>query len=533
MIVQVSHSRIETFKQCGYKYRLKYIDELKTYPNYDADNPLIVGTALHTGIEKDVKTAVEWYYSQFPIITDAHVEEAIKLEYIVPMCKSILPDGEYEKQIKFNDFIGFIDLLVKVDDNTYDIYDFKYSNNVKRYLESGQLHEYKWFFEKMTGFKVRNTYFLFAPKVGIRKKKTESQEEFRIRLRRELEGKEPQLVKVDYDQSKVDGFFSECERCRNATEFIRNQTRLCDWCEYQDYCEKGDTLDIMNLPKNERRTKETDGLKKIWLYGLPFSGKTYLANRFPNVLMLNTDGNFKYVDAPYVHIKDEVEVEGRKTVRTFAWQIFKDTILELEKHDNSFETIVVDLLEDTYEHCRLWCYDHLNIEHESDNSFKAWDFVRNEFLTQIKRLTNLDYNIVLISHEDDSKDVTRKSGDKITSIQPNISGKVALKVAGMVDIVGRVINDEGKRTISFKTNEVVFGGGRLDIKSPDIPCEYDALMQVYENAPKPEAIRPVQEEPKPEEPKQVEPVEEKKVDESVPAATSTRKVRRVRNTEGA
>ena len=90
---------------------------------------------------------------------------------------------------------------------------------------------------------------------------------------------------------------------------------------------------------------------------MPFSGKTYLANKFPNVLMLNTDGNVKYIDAPCVPIRDEVTVEGRMTKRKFAWDLFKETIAELEKKQNDFETIVVDLLEDTYEHCRLWCYD--------------------------------------------------------------------------------------------------------------------------------------------------------------------------------
>lgn len=236
----------------------------------------------------------------------------------------------------------------------------------------------------------------------------------------------------------------------------------------------------MVLPKNERKTNEKAQYKKIWLYGLPFSGKTYLANKFPNVLMLNTDGNVKYIDAPCVAIKDEVTVEGRITKRKFAWDIFKETIAELEKKQNDFETIVVDLLEDTYEHCRLWCYDHLGIEHESDNSFKAWDFVRTEFLSTIKKLMNLDYNVVLISHEDSSKDVTKKSGDKITAIKPNVNDKVALKVAGMVDIVGRVINDDGERTISFKTNEVIFGGGRLSLKALEIPCEYNDLISVYE-----------------------------------------------------
>lgn len=280
----------------------------------------------------------------------------------------------------------------------------------------------------------------------------------------------------------------------------------------------------MSLPSNERRTVEsTRAFKKIWLYGLPFSGKTYLANKFPNVLMLNTDGNIKFVDAPYVALKDEIKVEGRITKRTLAWQIFKDTIDELEKKNNSYETIVVDLLEDTYEYCRLYMYDKLGIEHESDDSFRAWDKVRIEFLSTIKRLLNLDYNIILLSHEDTSKDITKKGGDKVTSIKPNIGDKIALKVAGMVDIVARIINDEGNRVISFKTNEVIFGGGRLNIKAVEIPCDYEPLMAIYggNTAKAPEK----KEEPKTEEPeskaeeapKQEEAVEERK--------TRTRRVR--------
>ena len=48
--------------------------------------------------------------------------------------------------------------------------------------------------------------------------------------------------------------------------------------------------------------------------------------------MLNTDGNIKFVDAPYVPIKDKVEANGRLAPkRTFAWAVFKDVIEELGK----------------------------------------------------------------------------------------------------------------------------------------------------------------------------------------------------------
>lgn len=504
MVKQVSHSRIETFMKCGWQYKLRYVDKLKTYFNNDPTNPLIIGQALHTGIETTTEEAIDWYYSQYPIIDDRHVEEAIKLEWIIKQCKDVLPfDGEYEIKIETNEFIGYIDFLVEVEKNVYDLYDFKYSNNVDAYRESGQLHEYKFFYEQLHPTKtIRNMYFLFAPKVAIKmkyKNKTndcdETLEEFRKRIKSELADKKPQLIKINYNEKKVEEFLENAQKCRTSTSYTKNPTRLCDWCEYKEYCTNGNTLDIdwessgkskgdidMTLPENKRRQNESSDNKKIWIYGSPFSGKTYLANKFPEPLMLNTDGNIKYVDAPYVAIKDEVKVEGRQTKRTFAWAVLKDAIAELEKKQNTFKTIIVDLLEDTYEMCRLYMYDQLGITHESDDSFRAWDKVRIEFLSTIKRLMALDYeNIILISHEDTSKDITKKSGDKITAIKPNINDKAALKLAGMVDLVCRVINDNGERIISFKNNEVVFGGGRLGIKANEIPCTYDALTEVYQN----------------------------------------------------
>lgn len=239
----------------------------------------------------------------------------------------------------------------------------------------------------------------------------------------------------------------------------------------------------MLLPKNERREVKQFAKKKLWIYGCPFSGKSTLADQFPDPLFLSTDGNVNNITAPFMPIKNTVTTEGRLTKTTLAWATLKDVLLELEKKDNTFKTIVIDLVEDTYEHCRAWCYNQMGIEHESDNSFKAWDFVRKEYLDTMKRFMNLDYeNIILISHEDTSKDITKKSGDKITSIRPNITEKISLKLAGMVDIVARIVVDEGKRTISFKSDNVVFGGGRLKLNATEIPLDYNALMNVYENS---------------------------------------------------
>lgn len=519
--MQVSHSRVGTHKNCPYQFKLIYKDGLTTIFNCDPQNALVLGHALHTGIEKDVNAAIEEYYNAYPIIEDKHITEAMKLEYLIPKVKAVLPEGEHEVKIETDDFVGYIDLLAPVElsledkdeicekcgkqcgcsgsgqclvgmyDGVYDIYDFKYSNNVNNYMDSAQLHLYKYFFELTNpGKRIRNLYYVFVPKCWLKQKyknktnkRDETLYEFRNRCMEDLKQKEIQTVKIDYDPNKVIEYLIDAKHCIEDTEYTKKPNRLCDWCEFKDYCEKG--IDYMILPKNERRDIEVSNKKKIWLYAPPFAGKTTLTDKFPDPLILTTDGNIKNVTAPYVHIKDEVTVSGRITNRKFAWEVLKETIEELEKKQNDFKTISLDLVEDTREMCRLYMYDKLGIQHESDSGFgKGWDIIKTEYLSTMRRFCNLDYeNIILCSHEDVSKNITKKSGEQITRIAPNIQEAIATKLAGMVDIVARIIvNDDGTRTISFKTDNIIFGGGRLNVTGREIPCDYDELMAVYEEA---------------------------------------------------
>jgi phage nucleotide-binding protein len=572
--MQFSHSRVECFNQCPYKYKLRYIDELSTLPDDAPDNALYLGTALHTAIQVHLPEAIEEFYSNYPVINDEIITEAIKLEIMGNKARQTVPeDGQAEVLISNKDFKGFIDWLVparteqsiagehQIIPFQYDLYDFKYSNNDKRYMDSDQLHLYKYYFEKMhPGQYIRNLYFLFVPKLKIKQGKDEQLEDYRRRVIAECEQLQPYLKKVEYQPEKVIEFLSNVKHTLEEKNYDKKQQFLCKWCEYQPYCIEGKDY-IMNLPKNERRKIDTISKKVLWIYGSPFCGKTTFANQFPDPLMLNTDGNIKFVDAPYIRIKDEVTVTGRLTTRKFAWEIFKEVIAELEKKQNDFKTIIVDLLEDTYEHCRLYMYDQLGITHESDDSFRAWDKVRTEFLSTLKKLMNLDYeNIILISHEDTSRDLTKKSGDKISAIKPNMNDKVSNKVAGMVDIVARVVAEDNVRTLSFKNSEVVFGGGRLTVNAREIPLDYEAFLTVYEDKGEPVKVEEeppkrtrerkapeepvVEEEPtpmmgadEPEEPKRTrrrtseEPVQEEKLpfgDEPVQETTQTTRRRRTR-----
>lgn len=483
--MQFSHSRVECFENCPYRYKLRYVDKLKVLDDFEPQDPLKLGTSLHTGIEKDVETAIKDYFRSYPIINDLHINESIKLEIMLKKAREVLPldDAIFEVEVVDNHFRGFIDMLAPNEDGSYDMYDFKYSNNIDKYMKSPQLSIYKYFAEKLLYIEIRKMYFVFVQKVMIRQKKTENLLQFRKRLKDTLADAQVQIKEVSYDANKVIDFVNGNLNILTCENYYKKKTKLCDHCEYKSYCEKQEDLNML-LPSTSRVTVQQSSKKKVWIYGVPFSGKTTFADGSPTPLNLNTDGNVKYVTMPRINLKDEVTVSetGRSTKRKFVWESFKEVVDELEK-GSEFETIVVDLLEDVYDACRIKVCDDNGWGHESDDSFKAYDIVRSDFLRTMKRLLNLDYNIILISHEDASKDITKKGGDKITSIQPNINDKVAKKLSGMVDLVGRVVVDGNKRTLNFKSDDVVFGGGRLQgVKTTEIPLSWNDLCKVFDEA---------------------------------------------------
>lgn len=503
--MQVSYSRVSTYEKCPHQFKLRYKDKLKTVFNCDPQNALILGHALHTGIEHDVKTAIDEYYSAYPVIKDEHVTEAMKLEYLLPKVKAMLPEGEHEVKIETDDFVGFIDLLVPIEptvilstgekiydlpdeiitsyDEYYDIYDFKYSNNVDSYMESAQLHLYKYFFELTNpGKLIGNLYFVFAPKCNLRQKKQnktnkrdETIYEFRKRCMEDLESKEIQIKQVQYDPNKVIEYLMSTKHCVEDTEYIKNPTRLCDWCEYQMYCEKG--IDYMILPSNERREKILNTSPDMWIYADSYVGKSTFIDKLDNVLFANTDGNIENITSPVVRIKNEVIKSGRMTDTKLAWEVFLELVEELEKKENDFEVIAIDLLEDLYEHCRLYIYQKLNIEHEQDAGFgKGWDMVRTEFCSTIKRLKNLGYRIIYISKELKTE-INLNNGAKITSYAPNLPDKVANILAGTVTLTLRAYMNKRGRFIQLAKEENIFGGGRFDFVNDTCPLDMDEFVK--------------------------------------------------------
>jgi hypothetical protein len=219
---------------------------------------LFLGTAIHAALESgNVQDAINSYRSNYNVLTDEHINEEIKLEYLIPKVLDVLPPGECEVEIKTDNFVGYIDRLVYLltDDQGvkhYDIYDYKYSNNVDNYLRSGQLSLYKYYYEKThPNTIIDHLRYVFIPKVNIRQrfkaKIPETLFEFRLRLQEELAKTKVEMVDVEYDESSVEDFKQCCDFIEGCTIFPKNPTNLCTWCQYQAYCETDGAVDWMIL----------------------------------------------------------------------------------------------------------------------------------------------------------------------------------------------------------------------------------------------------------------------------------------------
>lgn len=257
--MRFSYSRLECFAKCPRQYQYRYIDKLKTLPEQNADNALYLGSAIHKGFETGrVEDAISEYRSHYYVTTDLIENEIIKLEYFIPKVLEMLPEAECEVELLTDDFVGYIDRLVYLFTDEqgvrhYEIWDYKYANpkNFPKYLESPQLPLYKAYFEEThENCVVDALRYVLIPKVGIRQKKDETLYEFRQRLHEHLEASEIKLISVPYDESSVTQFKQSCKLLKTVEKFPKNPTRLCDWCQYQKYCESNGQEDWMLIKED-------------------------------------------------------------------------------------------------------------------------------------------------------------------------------------------------------------------------------------------------------------------------------------------
>lgn len=255
-----SYSKVECFNSCPFKYRLQYIEKLEASDDTSPTNALVEGSAVHLGIEKcSIEEGLNYYKEYFKPYTwtERHDFELEKLKISIQKGIDQIPRGEYEyKLLAPEGFIGYIDLLVKIDDGVYDLYDMKYSNNISGYRKSCQVMLYKYYFERLTGNKVRDLYYVFIPKSITKLNESLSN---KAEILEELSGMDIHFEKVEYDHHQINYFFARKSLLEKSTTFPKRYSYKCNWCPFKRLCaSNGSDLSELNETSKNKLLNKTN-----------------------------------------------------------------------------------------------------------------------------------------------------------------------------------------------------------------------------------------------------------------------------------
>ena len=113
---------------------------------------------------------------------------------------------------------------------------------------------------------------------------------------------------------------------------------------------------MFKLPENKPQIPK-DTPRNYFIYGETMSGKSFLANEFPNPIVLNTDGNAGANAVPSIQLANVKDKDG-KIVNSVINQL-GEIVLALQTHKHSYETVVVDVIDDVIEMIKIAVCDEL------------------------------------------------------------------------------------------------------------------------------------------------------------------------------
>ena len=150
------------------------------------------------------------------------------------------------------------------------------------------------------------------------------------------------------------------------------------------------------LPEN--KPKQVDLTPRLFVIGGPaMSGKTFNACKFPNPILINTDGNCKKVTTPSIYLNDK----SHKTYKEKMELLF-GVLKELNETTTTYQTIVIDLIEDIFDICEGYVLEKYKVDNIGKVPGYATGYTERKVnmqnvITALKTLTN-KYYVVVITH---------------------------------------------------------------------------------------------------------------------------------------
>lgn len=150
------------------------------------------------------------------------------------------------------------------------------------------------------------------------------------------------------------------------------------------------------LPANKpKQTIEVP--RNFFIWGPTMNGKSYLASEFPNPVIFNTDGNANQIETPSVDLKNARDPKTGAITKSVVEQML-ELIKELEQGKHTFETVVIDVVDDLVTLIEQAICEENGVDYVGDVPYgKGWG-LRKTFITSIVvRLKALPMNVIYVS----------------------------------------------------------------------------------------------------------------------------------------
>ena len=219
----------------------------------------------------------------------------------------------------------------------------------------------------------------------------------------------------------------------------------------------------------------------VFLYGAPKTGKTTIACQFPGALLLAFEKGYSTIG-------------GVLAQPINSWSEFKKLFVEFKDPavKERYQTIVIDTADIAYSYCEKYICTRESAEKHSYQNVpdipygKGYSMAMDEFDECIRKILQLGYGLVIISHDQD-KTMKNENGEEYNQIIPTLDKRARLVCERTCDIIGycrEVEDQEGHKTVRMFMRETsrYVAGSRFKYTPDSIELSYDNLVKAIADA---------------------------------------------------
>ena len=214
----------------------------------------------------------------------------------------------------------------------------------------------------------------------------------------------------------------------------------------------------------------------VLFYGTPKSGKTTIASHFPKALVFAFEKGYS-------------AIPGIMAMPVNNWREFRNFLIDLRDDETKemFKTIVIDTADIAWDYCVDYICQQNNVTKINEIPYGGgYQLASREFDTCIRKILQLNYGLVLISH---SKEKTLKDeqGNEYDQIMPTLENKARLICERTCDIIGmcRPIKEADghvETRLFLRETPRYVAGSRFKYIVDSIPFTYDNLVNAIADA---------------------------------------------------